>query len=286
MSTLDPRRMYAITGSDIPTICGENPFANRRSVLFKKSLRLRSVDTPATLYGKKYEPEAIRRFCEKTGAKVEISGEDSVYKTHPVYTWIGGTVDGIATFPDGRRMILECKCPFSRPIHADAIPPHYIGQVQTYLFIYDLPQCVFIQYRPESPHRPEILEITYIDRDIKYMALRLPRLKAFYDEMIMWMAYTERVITIIQRAWRFYLARKAMIGAAQKSMVTRLRCAKMVGKMTGFCKTRDAQQFAMTPEPTINAVGFLTYVDSQDVPSPPSKKARVQMQRGKYMIDD
>lgn len=149
--------------------------------MFKKSLKLRSVDTEATLHGRHYEPTAISKFCEKTGAKVELSGKDSEYKKHSVYSWLGGTVDGIATFPDGKRMILEVKCPLTRSIKDGAIPIHYIGQVcclitfilktlkqvQTYMFIYDMDCCVFVQYRPAGVRRPEQLQITYITRDPK-----------------------------------------------------------------------------------------------------------------------
>jgi putative phage-type endonuclease len=167
MSHLDPRREYDVTASDIPSICGECPYASRRSVLFKKSLKLRSPDTAATLHGKQYEPIAIQKFIEKTGAKVELSGGDAQYKKHSVYTWLGGTVDGIATYPDGRRLILEVKCPISRQIKGDCIPIHYIGQVQTYMFLYDMDCCAFVQYRPPRPRTPEQLQITYIDRDVK-----------------------------------------------------------------------------------------------------------------------
>lgn len=147
MSTLDPRRDFDVTASDVPTICGECPYSNRRSVLYKKSLRLRSVDTPATLHGRQHEPIAIKKFCEKTGAKVELDGAQSVYKKHPVYTWLGGTVDGIATFPDGKRMILEVKCPISRTIKGDEIPIHYIGQVLLY-YLCVFFDTFFLRYRP------------------------------------------------------------------------------------------------------------------------------------------
>lgn len=144
--------------------------------------------------------------------------------------------------------------------------------------------CAFIQYRPAGVRRPEQLQITYIDRDPKYMTLRLPRLKVFWDEMVMWTAYTERVITIIQRAWRFYRARRAMLGAAQNSMIARLRCAKMVGKMAGFCKTKEIQRFVQTPPPIDRERGFISYIESEDLPT--SKKPRWGVPRGTYMISD
>lgn len=116
------------------------------------------------------------------------------------------------------------------------------------------------------------------------MALRLPRLKVFWNEMVMWTAYTERVITVIQRAWRYYLARKAVVGAAKISMISRLRCAKMVGKMSGFIKTRDIQQSVMTP-PANSETRATFYIESEDI-TPPKKRVKVAIPRGIYMIQD
>lgn len=116
------------------------------------------------------------------------------------------------------------------------------------------------------------------------MALRLPRLKVFWDEMIMWTAYTERVITIIQRAWRFYRARRALQGAAKNSMTARLRCAKMIGKMAGFCKTKEVQRAVLVP-PILETTTTVYVIESEDSPIPKSKRSRIGLPRGTYMIE-
>jgi len=231
---LDPRRDLDVTGSDVPAICGESPWGGKMGVLRKKALRLRSPDTPATLHGRTLEPVAIKLFCDRTGAVVEYPK----YLKHPKYCWFGGTVDGVATMPDGRRVVIEVKCPISRPIK-DEVPIQYYGQVQSYLEILDMGECLFVQYRPAGPRRPEILSIISVPRDRPYMELRLPYLKKFWDEMTCWAAYAHRVVVVIQRAWKFYLARRALqraMSGRQKLMTGRLRCANIVGKLSGFAK--------------------------------------------------
>jgi putative phage-type endonuclease len=200
MSHLSPERAFDITASDIPTVCGEYPYLTPRKVLYDKSLRLPRGDTEATLHGKKYEPIAIKKFIEKTGAIVTHSGPESVYKKHPMYTWLGATVDGIAKIGD-EYMILEVKCPFKRVITPE-VPNFYIGQIQTYMFIYGLARCAFVQYKPSTARKDEILEITIVDRDENYMALRLPIIRRFWEKMTCWTYYTRNVIVSIQKYLR------------------------------------------------------------------------------------
>jgi putative phage-type endonuclease len=224
-----------VTASDVPTICGECPYSTRRAVLFKKALRLKSVDTEATLHGRSYESVAIDMYRERTGFRVDFAGNASKYAQHPVNNWLGGTVDGIATRPsDGARRVIEVKCPLSRTIREGEIPSHYIGQVQTYMYIHGMDECDFVQYRPAGVRRPEQFMITNIKRDPSYMASRLRKLKQFHNELLEWSAYTERIVTVIQRAWRAYLAKRACREAARAARVMHLKCAHVVGKMAGF----------------------------------------------------
>lgn len=277
MSELDPRREGDVTASDVPAICGECPFQTKRSVLYKKALKLRGPDTPATLHGRTNEHIALRKFCERTGATVVEY--PCGYKKHKVYNWLGGTMDAIVKTKDGEVVVVEIKCPISRPI-TDEVPVHYIGQVQTYLAIEnECPYALFVQYKPAGKRALEKLQITRVDRDVEYMRLRLPGLKRFWDQLQLWSAFTQTIVTVIQRAWRTYMRKKATDAAARSSMVARLKCAKTVGKMAGFCRTRDAQRGMIVPPPSsFNPDGQLVnYVDSQDVipahrPQPPEAK--------------
>ena len=275
MATLDPRRDTDVTASDVPAICGECPFQTRRSVLYKKTLRLRSVDNEFTMHGRINEPIALRKFCEQTGA--EVIEYPCEYKRHHIYYWLGGTKDAKVRMPNGDVVLVEIKCPPKRPIK-DEVPIHYIGQVQTYLFIEsDCSYALFVQYKPAGPRSNEKLQITRVERDPGYMARRLPSLKKFWNELMMWTAYADRVVTVIQRSWRSYKSKRSTDDAAKKCMAMRLKCANIVGKLAGFCKTRDAQAGMMVPPPVTDGNN---YVESQDIrpaffPLPPeAKRAR------------
>lgn len=272
---LDPRRAGIVTGSNVAAICGENPWSSRRAVLYKMSLRLPSIDTPDTLRGKQNEEKAFRAFCEKEGAEcVEYPGR---FRTHPVYEWLGGTIDGLARMPDGRVVLVEIKVP--RRIHSDGLPLQYVGQVQTYLHVWadTVDRCAFVQMRVAGPRTPEQLDVQWVDRDDRYLALRLPHLLAFWRELMLWSAFTERVVTVIQRAWRSYRARRAASLAAKSCMVGRLRCARIVGKLAGFCRVRE-----LAPaEPPAAAQQAFAVVDDGTRPEPAWKRRRTgTMERG------
>ena len=244
---LDPRREGDVTASDVAAICGECAFQNRRSVLYKKALKLRGEDTPATLHGRTLEPTALRRFVEETGATVlEYPCE---YKKHPIYNWFGGTRDAVVKTVSGDVVVVEIKCPISRPIK-DEVPMHYVGQVQSYLALApEMPYALFVQYKPAGPRSKEKLQITRVNRDPRYMDVRLPSLKRFWDELQLWSAYVERVVVVIQRAWRYHRSKAAAAEAAKNCMVARLRCANLVGKLAGFCRKRDVSRGMLVPPP-------------------------------------
>lgn len=233
MAHLDPRRGDDVTASDVPAICGENPWNNARGVLHKKIFKITSPDTEDTLRGRRGEPVAIALFCKKTGARVDYPG----YAKHATYSWFGGTVDGIATMPDGKRVVIEVKCP--KQIKPE-LPGHYIGQVQSYMEICDMEECVFIQYKAAGPRSQEKLTMITVPRDRAYMNLRLPVLRRFWERMQYMGAYTNRVVTVLQRAWRMYLAKKALGEASRAQMLARLRCASTVGKIAGFLSRKRA----------------------------------------------
>ena len=216
MSHLAARRIGDVTASDVPAICGENAFSSADSVLKKKVYKVASQDTEATLHGKKYEPVAIEEFCTRTGAVVTLPG----YILSPIYPWLGGTVDGIATMardvdlngiriPAGTVLVIEVKCPLTRQIKEEEVPGQYVGQLQTYMEILDFELCIFIQYKPPGPRSKAKFTMLAVPRDRAYMALRLPYLKRFWDKLNVYGTYVNTVVTVIQRAWRMFLARRA-----------------------------------------------------------------------------
>lgn len=274
MAHLDPRRDDHVTASDVPSICGENgyPGANGDAVMRKKVLRLPSQDTPATLWGKQHEPIAIKDFCDATGAVVEYPG----FAVHPRFKWLGGTIDGKVRFqrgvtfsdgvslPPGAIAILEVKCPKSRAIKDGEMPGQYVGQVQTYLEIYDCEDGVFLDYKPAGPRSAKKMMILHVKRDREYMALRLPFLKNWWDRFNVYSAYVTSVVTVIQRAWRLYLARRAFDQAAREKMMMRLGCASTVGKIAGFLRKKHINEtmWMEVPECTDHSVIWTSFDSS------------------------
>ena len=114
-----------ITASDVATALKVNKYQTQNSLLKKKSLPIsentNSFNSSATLHGNKYEDEARLLFSERY--KLE-TWEIGLFQ-HPLYSWIGGSPDGIAS--DGN--LIEIKCPVTREITHD-IPEHYYPQLQ------------------------------------------------------------------------------------------------------------------------------------------------------------
>jgi len=161
-----------LTASDVATALGENPYEKPSSLILKKCgvpSEFRGND--ATRHGEKYESVARDLYCEKTG---EVAHELGLVQ-HPTIEWLGGSADGVTE--SGK--LIEIKCPLSRKIE-DKVPKHYLAQLQILMEVLDLEECDFIQYKPD----PYQYQVTNIKRDRGWFAERLPRLRAFWDEVI------------------------------------------------------------------------------------------------------
>lgn len=184
-----------LTASDVATALGENPYEKPSNLILKKCgirgaapVEAAPVDetepqsmppqpTPefkgndATRHGERYESVARDLYCEKTGEVVHELG----LVQHPNISWIGGSPDGVTE--SGK--LIEIKCPMSRKINAN-VPKHYLAQLQILMEVLDLEECDFIQYRPE----PLEYQVTNVQRDRQWFADRLPKLQAFWDEVL------------------------------------------------------------------------------------------------------
>jgi putative phage-type endonuclease len=202
-------RGKAMTGSEIPAICGENRFETPNSTFFKKAFNVRTPDSPAMLHGRNTEPIAINKFKQRTRAKVFYVE----FMRHPEYDFLGGTFDALAILPSGEGALVEVKCPHTRSI-GSTIPYYYMGQVQTYLDIAGLDLCMFVQYK--LPYvtgklklcRPENLSIISVFKDARYIPDRMITLWTFWKRLC---AFREGVLptansaaTLIQICWKMH----------------------------------------------------------------------------------
>jgi putative phage-type endonuclease len=161
-----------LTASDVATALGDNPYEKPSSLILKKcGVPSEFKGNDATRHGEKYESVARDLYCEKTG---EVAHELGLVQ-HPEIKWLGGSADGVTE--SGR--LIEIKCPVSRKIE-NKVPKHYLPQIQILLEVLNLDECDFIQYRPE----PLEYQVTTIKRDRDWFAERLPKLQAFWDEVI------------------------------------------------------------------------------------------------------
>jgi putative phage-type endonuclease len=161
-----------LTASDVATALGENPYEKPSSLILKKcGVPSEFKGNDATIHGEKYESVARDLYCEKTG---EIAHDLGLVQ-HQEIKWLGGSADGVTE--SGK--LLEIKCPMSRKIKNE-VPKYYLPQLQILMEVLNLEECDFIQYRPE----PLEYVVVNIKRDREWFNERLPKLQAFWDEVV------------------------------------------------------------------------------------------------------
>lgn len=171
-------RVRMLTCSDMAAVLGENPYSNRQAVFRKKTGQSRPFKgNYATARGTRLEPEAISAY-ERVSGKT-VWHEDIGLLQHPDWPQIGGSPDGITH--DG--ILIEIKCPLTRPIIHGFCPPQYVAQVQVLMEICDLELAHFVQYKPGDIYKKEILDITIMKRDRDYFAKVLPVFLEFMKDI-------------------------------------------------------------------------------------------------------
>lgn len=181
MSSTDPewleKRRNHLTASQVASVCGDNPYDSRISLLRKKL----GIDKPfqgneATEWGTRLEPIAIRMYEERTGNKVfELGLLKSVNEDED---FIAGSPDGITH----NHRLIEVKCPFRRKPNG-RVPKYYVHQMQTLMNILNVPVCDYIEYVPEGTWRGEHFSIITVHRDQNWWKEKIPIMKRFWDDL-------------------------------------------------------------------------------------------------------
>lgn len=178
------QREGKLTSSDAGTVLGLNPYQKPHEVLFKKCGHDPKpfVGNVATLHGQKYEDEAIYKYCKLTGQENNDFGLIAHEDVHNCgdYYWLAGSPDGISMSKDkeSRPILLEVKCPYKRPIKFGYIPEYYYPQVQLNMFICNLEDADFIEYKP-----PDIMNIVRVKIDYVWLNENLPILEKFWKDV-------------------------------------------------------------------------------------------------------
>ena len=112
-------------------------------------------------HGNDFEGQAILKYMEVTGAKVEYA-----QKFIKLDDFIGGTPDGFI----GEDGLIEVKCPFNGGNHLKSLltneiyNPEYLYQIQGYLWVTNRKWCDFVTYDPDLIEGLQI-NIIRIERD-------------------------------------------------------------------------------------------------------------------------
>lgn len=109
-------------------------------------------------HGHEYEAEAVLKYEELTGNKVDYHQE---FITHGKY--IGGTPDGYV----GKDGLIEVKCPWDGGNHIRGIltgevyNPEYVYQMQGYLWLTGRKWCDFVTYDPDldEPYQLNVIRV-------------------------------------------------------------------------------------------------------------------------------
>lgn len=165
-------RRGILTASDAATALGLNPYEKPEKLVYKKCGFESFRGNAATLHGQKYESIARDMYMEKTGEVVHEIG----LVVHPTIRWLGGSPDGVTE--SGK--LIEIKCPVSRKI-TDAVPGHYMPQLQVLMDVLDLDECDFVQLNVTSGD----FMITNVKRDREWFEDALPKLEAFWNRVLL-----------------------------------------------------------------------------------------------------
>lgn len=188
------QRRNKLTSSDAGTALGLNPYQKPVELLFKKCGAGKPfTGNEATLYGQKYEDEAIEKYCMAMGKRNHEFGliawdEVNREPTEPVIPWMAGSTDGIAEDVLGLEdlVVLEVKCPFRRKIKYGECPEYYYPQVQLNMAILNIDKADFIEYRPALYGKPMELNIVRIHRDRDWFDKNYPIMDGLWDEIMLW----------------------------------------------------------------------------------------------------
>ena len=154
-------RQFRVTGSEVGTVLGHNPYQSRDALLLRK---LGHDPSPfhgneATRHGEYWEPKAVELYEEQTGFQVVAFN----IIPHRDFSTMAYSPDGLAIRVDEytgetELRLIEIKCPFRRDI-CGRVPRMYLDQVQMGLEVLrsyglDNLSCDFIQFKPAHLHTP------------------------------------------------------------------------------------------------------------------------------------
>lgn len=161
-------RKNMLTASDVAAAIGDNRFTHPESLILRKLGFIHFSGNADTARGVRLEDQVRKAY--------DSSHNTTTYEigllAHPVYSWLGGSPDGVTE--DG--VLIEIKCP--KKI-SSKVPEYYMPQVQVLLEIMDLEVCDFIQFCEEK----NTTKIIRVARDRDWFKEKLPIMEAFWKRL-------------------------------------------------------------------------------------------------------
>ena len=169
---------------------------------------------PAVVHGNDFEPVARAHYQNMEGVEVYEFG----LKIHDQLSWLGATPDGVAvvggtTTPPAptkkKLVVLEIKCPYTRPVLPVSRAKEHFPQIQVALHVFGADECHFVQYKPPgigqgragvmNEDRPLYLR-EVIQKDDRWWQIHKPKLERFHLKLEN--AITERERRLAATGWR------------------------------------------------------------------------------------
>jgi hypothetical protein len=147
-------------------------------------------------HGNEFEPVARAHYAKMEGVEVHEFG----LKIHDRLKWLGATPDGVVLVEDDdatnakkkKLVVLEIKCPYTRPVLPKTRAKEHFPQIQVLLQVFGAEACHFVQYKPPgigrgragvmNEDRPLYLKET-IKRDDGWWEKNRPRLERFEKKL-------------------------------------------------------------------------------------------------------
>lgn len=148
-----------------------------------KGLGRLSVSSKAMEHGNDYEGQAILKYIEQTGRKVDFA-----QRFLKIDDFIGGTPDGFV----GDNGLIEVKCPFNGGNHLKSLLTNeiyntdFLYQIQGYLWVTGRKWCDFVTYDPDLIDGLQ-LNVIRVERDeelISAIKLIMEEVKEKLNEII------------------------------------------------------------------------------------------------------
>lgn len=172
------KRENMLTASRFPAALGNDIYKTAKLLL--RQLVGRSKETGNYFmmqHGIDTEDSVRKMYEEKTGEKVIQFGCICHTEVNPSgFPELGGSPDGVTE--TGR--LIEIKCPVSRKLVKDYVPPHYIDQIQGLMYILELDICDFIEYRASSKE----FQIISVPKDPQWAKKNIPLLLDFWKTVL------------------------------------------------------------------------------------------------------